>query len=173
MKLEKRWEKTRKVVSVPGCYSLFFNSMVVAICGWGIWCRSGLFGLLVAGQWQNCTPVHAIRPCRPCVRSRESVILAVKSVVMYNCGEGVRNPMGHGMNSKAGRILRGQSICMMNRMKVDAMETLPIDGDACPVRSVPKNVLRKQDIWPFTPFYAVGHPPERYRTMATRLDIDA
>jgi hypothetical protein len=81
--------------------------------------------------------------------------------------------MGHGMSSKAGRILRGQSICMMNRMKVDAMETLPIDGDACPVRSVPKNVLRKQDIWPFTPFYAVGHPPERYRTMATRLDIDA
>ena len=123
----------------------------------------------MAGQWQNCTPVHAIRPCRPCVRSRESVILAVKSVVMYNCGEGVRNPMGHGMNSKAGRILRGQSICMMNRMKVDAMETLPIDGDACPVRSVPKNVLRKQDIWPFTPFYAMGHPPERWQLDLTLM----
>lgn len=73
-----------------------------------------------------------------------SVIVAIKSVLMQSRGEGVRNPVGQLMDSKALWIPLARSICMMNLVKVNAMITFAIYGDACPIGSVPKDVLSAQ-----------------------------
>lgn len=53
--------------------------------------------------------------------------------------------MGQGIHSKTRGISGGQSIGVMDSMKIHTMISLTVDGHTCSVGSVPKNVLSTRD----------------------------